>query len=96
MAYSPLTQRKAVAKSPNEIALDTLVQELKRELLPVLSLPKRYLTEEEASRYLSMSVHTLRQWRSKSIGPDYLRVGTRVIYDIKALDDWVEQFRVKQ
>jgi hypothetical protein len=79
-----------------EIALDTLVQELKRELLPMLSLPKRYLTDEEASHYLGLSVHTLRQWRSKNIGPDYLRVGARIVYDVKALDTWMGQFRVKQ
>ena len=83
-------------RQPGEIALDTLVQELKRELLPVLSVPRRYLNEEETGRYLSLSVHTLRQWRSKNIGPDYLRVRTRIVYDMKALDGWIEQFRVKQ
>ena len=82
-------------KSPNEIALDTLVQELRRELLPMLSLPKRYLTEEEASYYLSLSIHTFRQWRSKNIGPDYLRVGARIVYDVKALDAWMSKHRVK-
>lgn len=85
-------------KSPNEIALDTLVQELKRELLPALSIPKRYLTEEEASRYLSMSVHTLRQWRSKreKNGPPFLKVGSSIRYDVQSLDVWIEQFSVKQ
>jgi hypothetical protein len=83
-------------KSTNEIALDTLVQELKRELLPMLSVPKRYLNDEEASHYLGLSVHSLRQWRSKATGPDYLRVGTRVIYDVKTLDGWIEQFRVRK
>jgi len=87
-----------VAKSPNEIALDTLVQELKRELQPALSIPKRYLTEGEASHYLGLSVHSLRQWRSRGekSGPPYLKVGSSIRYDMKTLDTWIEQFRVKQ
>jgi len=83
-------------QSPDQIALNVLVQELKQELLPILSTPKRYLTEEEASHYLCLSVHTLRQWRSKSIGPDYLRVGTRIIYDVKDLDMWMGQYHVRR
>jgi hypothetical protein len=84
-------------QSPDQIALSTLVQELKRELLPVLSVPRRYLNEQEASRYLGgLSIHTLRQWRSKGNGPDYLRVGTRIIYDLKDLDIWMEKHRVRR
>ena len=84
------------SKSPRQVALNALVQEPKQELIPVLSVPKRYLNEQEASRYLGgVSVHTLRQWRSKGTGPVYLRIGTRVIYDIKGLDAWMTKFRVK-
>ena len=80
---------------PEQIALQNLIQELKRELLPILAVPKRYLTEEEASHYLGLSVHTLRQWRSKNIGLDYLRIGTRIVYDMKILDAWMKKHRVK-
>lgn len=89
--------RETVArKSPNEIALDALVQELKRELFPVLSIPKRYLTEGEASHYLGLSVHSLRQWRSKNTGPNYLRIGARIVYDVKGLDAWMKQHQVRR
>ena len=83
-------------RQPGEIALDTLIQELKRQLLPILAVPKRYMNEQEASRYLGgLSVHSLRQWRSKATGPDYLRIGARVVYDVKDLDLWVEKYRIK-
>jgi len=99
MAYSPLIQRETVAKeSPNHVALNELIGRLRDELLPVLSTPKRYLTEEEASRYLSLSVHTLRQWRSRGEknGPPFLRIGSSIRYDVQSLDTWIEQFKVKQ
>ncbi|MFX0201887.1 MAG: helix-turn-helix transcriptional regulator [Candidatus Hodarchaeota archaeon] len=85
-------------KSTNEIALDTLVQELKRELLPLLSVPRRYLNEEETGRYLSLSIHTLRQWRSRGEenGPPYLKIGSSIRYDVQSLDAWIEQFKVKE
>ena len=84
-------------QSPEQITLDTLVQELKRELLPILSVPRRYLNEEEAGRYLSLSVHTLRQWRSRGEenSPPYLKVGSCVRYDVQALDAWMQTHQVK-
>ncbi len=98
MGYNPRTHSETMAKeSPDQVALSELIEKLRGELLPVLSTPKRYLTEEEASRYLSMSVHTLRQWRSRGEknGPPYLKVGSCVRYDVQCLDAWIEQFRVK-
>jgi hypothetical protein len=83
-------------RQPGEIGLSILIEELKRELLPILSIPRRYLNEQEASRYLGgLSIHTLRQWRSKGTGPDYLRVGSRIIYNVEELNNWMESHRVK-
>jgi hypothetical protein len=84
-------------QTSQQIAFNTLIEELKRELLPILAVPKRYLNEQEASRYLGgLSVYSLRQWRSKGTGPNYLRVGTRIVYDMKVLDVWIEQFSVRK
>jgi len=85
-------------KSPTDITINMLIQELKQELLPVLSVPKRYLTEGEAGHYLNVSVHSLRKWRGKGErgGPPYLRIGTCIRYDVRSLDDWMEQFQVSK
>ena len=97
MACSPLIQRETVGKKfPNEIALDTLVQELKRKLLPVLSIPRVWLNEEETATYLSLSTHLLRKWRCQGEGPIYYRVGNRILYKIQVLNEWVETHRIKR
>ncbi|NIN91786.1 MAG: helix-turn-helix domain-containing protein [Candidatus Aenigmarchaeota archaeon] len=85
-------------QSPNHIALNDLIDKLTEKLLPILSVPRRYLSEEEAGQYLSLSVHTLRQWRSREEknGPPYLKIGSCVRYDVQSLDAWIEQFKVKQ
>ena len=82
-------------KSPNEIALDILVQELKRELSPILAVPKNYFNEREASQYLGgISVHLLRKWRTQQMGPIYYKVGNRILYNRDALDSWMQKHRV--
>ncbi|WP_109465263.1 helix-turn-helix transcriptional regulator [Albibacillus kandeliae] len=37
------------------------------------------LNTKEAARYLGLSHYTLEKWRSKGIGPDCLRVGSKAI-----------------
>ncbi|NIM03309.1 hypothetical protein GTN66_04060 [bacterium] len=44
---------------------------------------------------MSLSVHTLRAWRSKANGPDYFKVQSRILYRKEDLDHWVEKYRVK-
>ncbi len=41
--------------------------------------PADLLTEREAARALTVAVNTLRNWRWKSCGPRYVRVGLRAI-----------------
>jgi len=82
-------------KSSNEIALDALVQELKRELVPILSIPRAWLDEKEAAGYLRLSVFSLRAWRSRDEGPPFYRVGNRVVYKLGEIDRWMEKHRVK-
>lgn len=49
-----------------------------------------YMKENEAAKYIGMSVHTLRDWRAKKIGPEYHKLGRAVRYTEKQLDDWAK------
>lgn len=49
------------------------------------------LDEHKASRYLVLSVKTLRNWRSAGKGPRYVKIGRIVRYRRRDLDDFVEE-----
>jgi hypothetical protein len=49
-----------------------------------LYAPENRLNEHEAAKYLKRPVSTLRHWRVKGGGPDYLKVGRRIEYLIPA------------
>jgi len=47
-----------------------------------------YLTEAQAAARLGFSPKTLRNWRARSAGPSYLRLGSSVRYHMTTLDHW--------
>lgn len=51
---------------------------------------QKYLTPEEVTeRYRgTISIGTLRNWRSMRIGPAYVKVGKSVLYPSSELDVW--------
>ncbi|MBA2589143.1 MAG: helix-turn-helix domain-containing protein [Alphaproteobacteria bacterium] len=46
-------------------------------------------TTEEASKYLSVARQTLAVWRLNGCGPDFKKLGRKVVYEIGALDKFV-------
>jgi len=47
---------------------------------------------KEASVYTGISVSTLNKWRmSRSIGPQFLKLGSRVVYSREQLDKWLDE-----
>lgn len=56
----------------------------------------RFLTPEEVSeRYRgSVSLGTLRNWRSMRIGPSFVKIGKSVLYPSSELDAWDEKNKV--
>jgi predicted DNA-binding transcriptional regulator AlpA len=51
----------------------------------------RLLRPDEAGERLSgISAKTLERWRAEGYGPDYVRVGRRILYRSSALDAWVD------
>lgn len=49
---------------------------------------KLYLTDDPALRVLG-PYSTLAHWRSEGRGPPYVKIGARVAYSGKALNEWL-------
>ena len=48
-----------------------------------------FLTEQEVSKRLNVSVGTLRRWRLEKRGPTFVKVGSLVRYRPEDLDSWL-------
>jgi predicted DNA-binding transcriptional regulator AlpA len=60
-----------------------------RAMRPDLAvLPPRYLRTKEAAEFLSLSARTLEKHRTYGTGPDYRKLGGRVVYSIRDLETW--------
>jgi len=56
---------------------------------------RRLITAKEASQYLSLSTDTVYRMASLKKMP-YLKIGDRVLFDVKALDQWIEKHMVRE
>jgi excisionase family DNA binding protein len=56
---------------------------------------RRLITAKEASQYLSLSTDTVYRMASQKKLP-YLKIGDRVLFDVKTLDHWVEKHMIKE
>lgn len=56
---------------------------------------RRLITAKEASQYLSLSTETVYRMASLKKLP-YLKIGDRVLFDVKALDQWIEKHMVRE
>ena len=53
------------------------------------------LSEIETAARLNLPRKTLSNWRSSGGGPPYFKLGARVLYDERDLDEWLESCRRK-
>jgi excisionase family DNA binding protein len=56
---------------------------------------RRLITAKEASQYLSLSTDTIYRMASLKKLP-YLKIGDRILFDVKALDHWIEKHMIKE
>lgn len=56
---------------------------------------RRLITAKEASQYLSLSTDTIYKMASQKKLP-YLKIGDRVLFDIKTLDQWIDKHLIKE
>jgi predicted DNA-binding transcriptional regulator AlpA len=55
----------------------------------MVSEPKYLTVEEVVERYREMvSSKTLEGWRSKGVGPPYVKIGKAVLYPATEIDAW--------
>lgn len=55
---------------------------------------RRLITAKEAGQYLSLSTETIYRMASMKKLP-YLKIGDRVLFDLKTLDHWIERHLVR-
>jgi transposase len=60
---------------------------------PVVTPINRYLREREAAKFLGVSQHTLRAWRTRGspTGLPYARFGRVLVYSSKELERFMEE-----
>jgi len=56
---------------------------------------RRLITAKEASQYLGLSMDTVYRMASLKKLP-YLKIGDRVLFDVKALDHWIEKHMIRE
>jgi excisionase family DNA binding protein len=56
---------------------------------------RRLITAKEASQYLSLSTETVYRMASQKKLP-YLKIGDRVLFDVKVLDHWIDRHMIKE
>ena len=56
---------------------------------------RRLITAKEAGQYLSLSTETIYRMASQKKLP-YLKIGDRVLFDVKVLDHWIEKHMVRE
>ena len=56
---------------------------------------RRLITVKEASQYLSLSTDTIYRMAASKRLP-YLKIGERVLFDVKSIDQWVEKHLIRE
>lgn len=57
--------------------------------------PSRLLTEKEAAEILNVSIKTMQFWRLVGNGPPFTKLGRLVRYELKELQNFIQQNRRK-
>lgn len=55
---------------------------------------KEYLTPGEAGRFVGVAMQTLARWRCDGSGPQFIRVGRKIMYAVADLTAWMNARRV--
>jgi excisionase family DNA binding protein len=90
------------SRVPVKAVLDMLAEEMTKKYFERMDermrkIPelRRLITAKEASQYLSLSTDTIYHMASLKKLP-YLKVGDRILFDVRALDRWIEKHMVRE
>lgn len=64
-------------------------------MLEKVKYGKRFLNTHEAAEYINSAVQSLCNLRHLRRGPDYIKIGRKILYDIRDLDRYLESNKVK-
>ena len=56
-------------------------------------MERRLLTPEEVAKALQVDTETLRRWRKRGVGPQYVKLERLVRYDPTHVNDYINQHR---
>lgn len=56
---------------------------------------RKYLTVGDAAQFMGLAKQTLNRWRVSGDGPEYHKLGRRVVYDAEELERWVQRRRLR-
>lgn len=57
--------------------------------------PDRFYRTDDPALAVIATRGTLSQWRFRGEGPPYVKFGNRVLYEGRALNDWLDAHRVE-
>lgn len=53
------------------------------------------LTTAEVAAMLRVTPRTLKRWRKEEVGPSYVRVETRIFYEVSDIEEYLAARKVK-
>ena len=82
---------------PSDLLYDVLIEAFKEVLSDkqVRASHPRLLTETEAAEMTDVRPQTMAVWRSKGVGPPYVKVGRNVRYRPRDIEEYIEKNLVK-
>ena len=60
------------------------------EVVEKIESPEMIFTEHEVGEVLRVSLATVRRWRRREIGPDFVKLGSSVRYKQEAVLSWLQ------
>ena len=59
------------------------------------NLSKRYLSETEVADHTGIAVSTLRNYRHLGKGIPYIKMGSRVLYDLSDVEEFMQSHKIQ-
>ena len=56
-----------------------------------MKIRTRLMKERDLARFLGKTPQTIRDWRTRGIGPKYIKIGHSVLYDWRHIESWIDK-----
>ena len=77
----------------------TIDRAINEKIAPIVELEKlrrmEYLTVEETAKLFFLEKNTLNTQRSRGIGPPYVKIGSRILYPVEGVREYMRNHLVK-